>query len=212
MLSHVTVLATLMQTTRRTTSTADTGAIMAIFLVALAISLVIYVFYSWCLSKVFAKAGLTTWWAWVPFAQQYGLWKLTGRDTLWLILLFVPYANYVAIFVVMIDVAKSFGKSTGFGVGLALLSPFFLPALAFGDARYLGPVQAPSQPYGYPPAAGPYGYPPAAGPYGQPPYGQPPYGQPPYGQGPYDQAPPGQAPYPTEQPASPWGTPPTGPQ
>ena len=38
--------------------------------------------------------------------------------------------------IVSIEVAKAFGKGTGFGVGLALLSFVFYPLLGFGDAVY----------------------------------------------------------------------------
>jgi hypothetical protein len=45
-----------------------------------------------------------------------------------------------------IDLAKAFGKSPAYGVGLALLGFIFFPMLAFGDARYVGPVAgAPSR-------------------------------------------------------------------
>ena len=190
MLGLVPVLAALMQrTTTRTSSNVDSGAAVAFLLVYFAIMIVFYVFYSWCLSKIFTKAGITPWWAWVPLVNTYGLWKLTGRDMIWLILLFVPCMSYVAIFVIMIDVAKSFGKSTGYGVGLALLSPVFLPMLAFDKGPYLGPAQQLNQQqFGYGQAA-PYGQ---AG-YGQPAYGQPPYPQqqPGYDQPPYGQQQPG---------------------
>jgi len=43
----------------------------------------------------------------------------------------------------MMDLAKSFGKSSAFGVGLALLPPVFWLMLAFGDATYLGPSVPP---------------------------------------------------------------------
>lgn len=38
--------------------------------------------------------------------------------------------------IVGIEVAKAFGKGTGFGVGLALFSFVFYPLLGFGDAVY----------------------------------------------------------------------------
>lgn len=44
---------------------------------------------------------------------------------------------------VMIDVAKSFGKGGGFAAGLILLGIIFWPILAFGDAQYVGPAAAP---------------------------------------------------------------------
>ena len=42
--------------------------------------------------------------------------------------------------VASVDIAKSFGKGTGFGIGLALLPFIFYPILGFGDAQYQGPV------------------------------------------------------------------------
>jgi hypothetical protein len=41
---------------------------------------------------------------------------------------------------VIFDLAKVFGKSTGFGFGLLFLSVIFMAILAFGDAKYLGPI------------------------------------------------------------------------
>jgi hypothetical protein len=41
---------------------------------------------------------------------------------------------------VLFDLAKAFGKDTGFGFGLLFLSFIFLPILALGDAEYQGPL------------------------------------------------------------------------
>lgn len=212
MLSFVTVLATLMQrTTTRTTSSADSGAVLAALGVMFVFFVVFWLFYGWCLSKIFAKAGITPWWGFVPFAQQYGMWKMSGRDTIWLILMFVPYANIIAVIAIWMDIAKSFGKSSGFAIGLVFLSPIFLPILAFGKSPYLGPVHQSAvaqQPYGQQAygqhAYGQQAYSEPA--YGQAPSGQPGYGQPAYGQQPeYGQAPAyGQQPYPTEQGQQPY--------
>jgi hypothetical protein len=46
----------------------------------------------------------------------------------------------VVSIILCIDLAKSFGKSPAFGIGLALLGFVFFPILAFGDARYVGPA------------------------------------------------------------------------
>jgi len=45
--------------------------------------------------------------------------------------LYIQYFNYLKYII-----AKNFGKSTGFGVGLIFLSPIFFAILAFGDAEY----------------------------------------------------------------------------
>lgn len=89
--------------------------------------------------KMFVKAGQPGWAAIVPIYNQYVLTQIVGRPILWFILMFVPCVNIVALFLVTQDLAKSFGKSSGFGIGLFLLSPIFIPMLGFGDAQYGGP-------------------------------------------------------------------------
>jgi len=89
--------------------------------------------------KVFVKAGQPGWAAIVPLYNTYVLTQIVGRPILWFILLLVPCANIVAAFLIMQDLAKSFGKSSGYGVGLFLLSPVFLPMPGFSDAQYSGP-------------------------------------------------------------------------
>ena len=42
--------------------------------------------------------------------------------------------------IVAIDLAKSFGKGTGFAVGLIFLAPIFILILGFGPATYQGPA------------------------------------------------------------------------
>ena len=65
--------------------------------------------------------------------------KMVGRPAWWVILLYIPIVNIVVLAILSIDLAKSFGKGTGFGIGLWLLPFIFYPMLGFGDARYEGP-------------------------------------------------------------------------
>jgi len=90
--------------------------------------------------KVFTKAGQPGWAAIVPIFNIYILLKIAGRPWWWIILLFIPVVGLVIAIIVALDVAKSFGKSALFGVGLALLSPIFYCILGFGDAQYQGPA------------------------------------------------------------------------
>lgn len=88
--------------------------------------------------RLFTKAGQPGWAAIVPIYNLYVLVKVAGREGWWVILYFIPFVNIVVWFIVAVDVAKSFGKSAGFGIGIALLSFIFIPILAFGDAQYIG--------------------------------------------------------------------------
>ena len=88
--------------------------------------------------KVFTKAGHPGWAAIIPIYNLYILTKIAGRPWWWMLLFLVPIVSFVIAIILSIDVAKAFGKGTGFGVGLALLSPIFYCILGFGDATYKG--------------------------------------------------------------------------
>lgn len=97
--------------------------IIAIFLIA-------------SLWKVFTKAGHPGWACLVPIYNIIVLLKIANKPAWWLVLMFIPIANFIVAILVAINVAKSFGKGTGFGLGLAMLPVVFYPVLAFGDSRY----------------------------------------------------------------------------
>ncbi|MBM4777520.1 MAG: signal peptidase I [Archangiaceae bacterium] len=89
--------------------------------------------------KLFVKAGQPGWAAIVPIYNTYVMTQIVGRPILWFILTFVPCVNFVAMILIMIDLAKSFGKSTGYAIGMVFLPFIFIPMLGFGDAQYSGP-------------------------------------------------------------------------
>jgi uncharacterized membrane protein YhaH (DUF805 family) len=88
--------------------------------------------------KVFTKAGLPGWGAIVPIYNAYLLCKVAGRPGWWVLLLIIPIVSLIVYIIVALDIAKAFGKGSGFGIGLALLGFIFFPILGFGDARYVG--------------------------------------------------------------------------
>ena len=86
--------------------------------------------------KVFTKAGKPGWGAIIPIYNVILLLEIAGRPIWWIILFFIPLVNIVVGIIVPIDVAKNFGKGTGFGLGLAFLGFIFYPILGFSDAQY----------------------------------------------------------------------------
>jgi hypothetical protein len=88
--------------------------------------------------KVFAKAGQPGWASIIPIYNTYILLKIAGKPAWWLVLLFIPFVNFVIAILAMISLAQAFGKSTGFALGLIFLSPIFIPILGFGSAQYVG--------------------------------------------------------------------------
>ena len=89
--------------------------------------------------KVFTKAGQPGWASIIPIYNLYIWCKIVGRPGWWVILMLIPFVNFVICIILCIDMAKSFGKGAGFGIGLALLGIIFWPILGFGSAQYQGP-------------------------------------------------------------------------
>jgi hypothetical protein len=114
------------------------GIIAAIGAVGLLIELAVIVVVIAGLWKTFDKAGEPGWAAIVPIYNLIVLVKIAGKETWWVILLILPCINFIMMFPVSIAVAEKFGKSTGFGIGLALLPFIFYPILGFGSAQYQG--------------------------------------------------------------------------
>src|SRR5215469_13830059 len=90
--------------------------------------------------KIFTKAGQPGWASIIPIYNWYILCKIVGRPGWWVILLLIPFVNFIVGIILCIDLAKSFGKGVGLGIGLILLGVIFFPILGFGSARYQGPA------------------------------------------------------------------------
>jgi hypothetical protein len=88
--------------------------------------------------KVFTKAGKPGWAAIIPIYNTIVLLQIAGKPVWWFLLFFIPIVNIVIAVMVMIAIAKAFGKGTGFALGLLFLSPIFIPMLGFGSAQYTG--------------------------------------------------------------------------
>ena len=86
--------------------------------------------------KVFTKAGKPGWAALIPIYNVIVLLQIAERPAWWVVLLIVPLVNLVVTIVVAFDIARNFGKGTGFALGLAFLGFICYPLLGFSNARY----------------------------------------------------------------------------
>ncbi len=86
--------------------------------------------------KTFSKAGKPGWACLVPIYNFVVMLQIAGRPVWWLLLMFIPIVNIIVMFVVMMNIAKAFGKGVGFGLGLAFFGPVFFPILGFGSAQH----------------------------------------------------------------------------
>ena len=88
--------------------------------------------------KIFEKAGEPGWASIIPFYNIYVLFKITWGSGWKFLLLLIPFANIVIAIITMVKLAKAFGKSGGFAVGLIFLSVIFYCILAFDQSQYQG--------------------------------------------------------------------------
>ncbi|NUT47114.1 MAG: signal peptidase I [Saccharothrix sp.] len=122
-----------------TTTQPDSSFFIIPLIIVLAVA-VLMIAATW---RIFTKAGRPGWAAIIPIYNIYVQLKIIGRPGWWLILLIIPVVNVVISLIIAIDLAKSFGKGTGFGVvGLWLFTIIGYPMLGFGDATYRGPAAA----------------------------------------------------------------------
>ena len=112
------------------TAMAGLGAAISIF--SLIIGLISIISYA----KIFKKAGKPWWASIVPIYNTIVMIEIAELPMWYIALFFIPIANIYAIFKINIEIAKKFGKSTGFGIGMTLVSIIFIPLLAFSDNNY----------------------------------------------------------------------------
>jgi hypothetical protein len=92
--------------------------------------------------KIFDKAGQPGWAVLIPIYNVIVLLKIVDRPAWWFILMLIPFVGFIIGILVVVELAKSFGQSEGFAIGLLFLPFIFATLLAFGDASYRGPAAA----------------------------------------------------------------------
>lgn len=125
-----------------TVGTALAGIVLFVILIASVIG-IIQLIAMW---KIFTKAGEKGWKCLIPIYNFVILFKISGLSP-WLILVFlaaiIPFIGWLAPIamnaILSYKLAKSFGKDTGWAVGLYFLPSIFYLILAFGKSEYVGP-------------------------------------------------------------------------
>jgi signal peptidase I len=85
--------------------------------------LVIASFYG--LSKLFAKAGVESWKAYIPFYNFFILSKLLGKPWWWCLIMLVPGVNIIMYGVYGFNTARAFNKPSNSDLWFASLLPYF---------------------------------------------------------------------------------------
>jgi uncharacterized membrane protein YhaH (DUF805 family) len=135
------VLALLSGTYSNNSSSGAAAGVLFVYFLFWLVVAVLYIAGMW---KAFEKAGHPGWAAIIPIYNVYIITKIVGREPWWVILAIIPCVSFVVWIVLSIDVAKSYGKDTAYGIGLWLLGFVFWPMLGFGQAQYVGPSYTPA--------------------------------------------------------------------
>ncbi|WP_158252353.1 DUF5684 domain-containing protein [Cryobacterium sp. Y29] len=110
---------------------------ITIIAVAVLVGLGVYVFSSIGLSKVFVKLGEQAWKGWVPIVNSITLYELGRYSALWVVGLFIPVANVVALVVLVLavnNVNRRLGRGGGFTLLYLVSSPIWAGVLGFGKS------------------------------------------------------------------------------
>lgn len=94
-------------------------------LISLLIAAAVYVVCAIFLGKIFKKAGVPSWIAWVPFYNSWKLLEIGGQQGFWAVLAIIPIVNYVSavfMYIAMYHIGKKLGKE-----GVFVLLAIFLP-------------------------------------------------------------------------------------
>ncbi len=92
------------------------------------------------LSKLFTKAGLESWKAWIPVYNFFVLSKLLGKPTWWCLIMIVPGVNILMYGVYGFNVARAFNKPSNSDLLFASILPYiFFVKLGFDNtAKFVG--------------------------------------------------------------------------
>lgn len=128
--------------------------ILGVFATVALILFVIYLLVAIGQWKLFKKAGKPGWAALIPVYNTYVLCQIVGVSPWWILVTFIagviagmmPMLSFITTIVsiyfgvlIAVSVARSFGKSDGYAVGIYFLGFIFYLILGFGDSKYLGP-------------------------------------------------------------------------
>ena len=96
---------------------------------------------SFGLAKLFEKAGVPSWKAFVPFYNTWIMESLARRPRHWVFWQFIPVVGWFITPGIFIEFVKLYGKfSIGSHILASLLAPFYFPYLAYYEnVKYIGP-------------------------------------------------------------------------
>lgn len=110
-----------------------------VFVFVLLFIVIAYAVFAYLLGRIFKKAGLPAWKAWVPVYNNWKLFEIGDQPGWWSLVFFIPIVNVAAavfMFIAMHKVGQKLGKEDWFVI-LAIFVPIvWLIWLAFDDSKW----------------------------------------------------------------------------
>lgn len=102
------------------------------------ISIAIYILMLAANWKMYQKMGRHGWESIIPGYNMYVLFEEVYGNGWRVFMLLIPFYGWIVLPIMLyVELAKRFGKSGGYGVGMFFLGFIFVTMLAFGSAKYM---------------------------------------------------------------------------
>jgi hypothetical protein len=121
----------------------DEVFLFGLLMAYLAFAVPVFVVFIAAFWRLFSKAGQPGWAVLIPFYNLYIYTQIIKRPRWWMLLYLLCAIPFIGAFGLLLlsiidalRLAKVFGRSTEFGIGLILVNIVFVSILAFGKSDY----------------------------------------------------------------------------
>ena len=134
-------------TTYSSGDVASAVAVLILSLVFFFFAIALYVVVALCLMRIFKKAGVKSWAAWVPFYNNWKLLEIGGQQGFWAVLAIIPVVNIVSVvfmYIAMYNIGLKLGKDGAYVLLAIFLSPIWFILMAIDKHPWNDSLGAPS--------------------------------------------------------------------
>jgi hypothetical protein len=135
-MSYLTQFAQTPVDTYTSTQDANNGVLIVVAIIA---GLIAYTLSAWLMGRIFQKAGIPAWKAWVPVYNSWTMLELGKQPGWWAIVSFIPWVGLISIifiFIAMYNIGLGFGKKGAFVLWGIFLPIVWYVWLAFDNSTW----------------------------------------------------------------------------
>jgi hypothetical protein len=118
------------------------AAITTLFIFMATVTLIAYIIVAILLSRIFKKAGVAPWKAWIPIYSNWILLELGGQKGFWAVVALIPFVSIISViymFIAMYYIGLRFGKRDEFVLFAVFLPLVWYAWLAFDNSVWKKP-------------------------------------------------------------------------